>query len=74
MTNIGVMAGCVILLLLCACSNPFYRQKETWLGPSEPLDAIMFRNETTGKTNVIIYGFRHTRENGGYLIWKMVPK
>lgn len=62
--------GCMILN---GCSIFHRPPATTWLGPSEPLDAMMLAHIRTGKTNVVIYGFRHDTETGGTLVWKMVP-
>lgn len=63
----------VLAMVLCGCKMFNRPPATTWLGPSEPLDAMMLAHVKTGKTNVVIYGFRHDTETGGTIVWKMVP-
>lgn len=56
-----------LLMLMSGC-------KVTWLGQSEPLDAMMLKNEKTGVKNVVSYGFMHAGKNKGYIVWRTVPR
>lgn len=63
----------ISLLFLGGCALFQRPPATTWLGPSEPLDAIMLVHDKTGKTNVVIYGFEHTHGDSGRVVWKTVP-